>query len=263
MLIDSHCHLNYPQLEPTSATLARAHAQGIRYVQTICTKMDEFETIHAIAMSYEEVCCSVGVHPNHVHEMESALSLDDLLEAAKRPKILGLGETGLDYYRGLEHANRQQQDFITHIKAARETGLAVIVHTRDAEEDTIKILQEEIKRGAFPFLIHCFSASEAFAEKVLELGGYISFSGILTFKTALTIQKVAANSPRSRILLETDAPYLAPTPYRGKSNEPAFMYHTALKLAELQGCSLDKIAQATSDNFFTLFSQAEKYWQSL
>ncbi len=257
MLVDSHCHLNYPEFADLSAVLQRAKDSGVGLMQTISTKREDFAVVKQIAAKNSNVYCSIGVHPHETKD-HFDMTLEELLEASSDPKVIGIGETGLDYFYMHSPKPDQQQSFHLHITAARLLGLPVIVHTRDADEDTIKILAEEMEKAPFGFLIHCFSSSQYLAEKSIELGGYISFSGILTFKKATEIQDVAKTIPLDRILLETDAPYLAPVPHRGKPNEPAFTRHTAEFLANLRGISYDEVAAATTDNFFRLFTKAKK-----
>lgn len=259
LIVDSHCHLNFPDFaEDFAAVLQRAEAAGVGVMQTICTRMREFDTVHEIAQAHANVYCSVGVHPCNVTEAPLP-DIEELLIAATRPKVIGLGETGLDYYhdKGASKA-LQAESFRRHIAVARETGLPVIVHTRDADQDTIAILQEEHAKGAFPFLIHCFTATQWLAEEAIKLGGYISLSGILTFKNAKEIQATAKALPPERILVETDAPYLAPAPHRGKRNEPAYTRHTCEYLAQLRGISPEEAAEQTTENFFALFSKAAR-----
>ncbi|MBX3492867.1 MAG: TatD family hydrolase [Parvibaculum sp.] len=255
MLIDSHCHLDFPDFGPeVEEVVARAHAAGVGLMVTISTKVSEFDRVRAVAERFPHVFCTVGIHP---HEAASEPETDTatLVEMARHPKVVGIGETGLDYY--YEHSPReaQQRNFRAHIAAARETGLPLVVHTRDADEDTAQILDEETGKGAFPGLLHCFSSGPQLAEKALELGLYISLSGILTFKTADELRATAAKVPLERLLVETDAPYLAPVPKRGKRNEPAFVVHTAAKLAEVKGVSAARLAEATTANFLRLFSR--------
>lgn len=255
MLIDSHCHLDFPELAADRAgVLARATANGIDGMVTISTRVEQFATIRAIAEENVQVWCSVGTHPHHAHE-ELHIQTADLVRLSAHPRCVAIGEVGLDYhYEGDPVA--QGTGFRRHIEASRETGLPLVIHARDADEDIAKILEDEMGKGAFPFVLHCFSSGIELARRGLALGGYISFSGILTFKNAPLIQQVAGFAPADRILVETDAPYLAPIPHRGKSNEPSFVRHTAEKLAELRGVSLDEIALTTTGNFYRLFSKA-------
>jgi TatD DNase family protein len=256
-IVDSHCHLNFSDFaEDFGEVLQRAKAAGVTTMQTICTHMNEFPEVLAIAEQHPFIFCSVGVHPNRVAE-SPLVSLTALLEAAQHPKVIGIGETGLDYYYDTSPKDLQIESFRTHIAAARVTGLPLIVHTRDAEEDTIAILKEESAKGAFPFLIHCFTSTQRLAEESIKLGGYISLSGILTFKNAKDIQATAKQIPLENILIETDAPYLAPVPMRGKRNEPAFTRHVCEFLAGLRHISAEDCAQQTTANFFTLFHKAK------
>lgn len=259
MLVDSHCHLDFPEFdEDRDAVVDRAMSAGIGYMVTICTHMTKFEGVHKVANSYNNMSCTVGVHPHNAGEEGGLASVEVLTKHAQMPKVIGIGETGLDYF--YEHSPReaQQSSFRTHIAASRDTGLPIIVHTRDADADTIDILRDEYKKGPFPGLIHCFSAGPELAEAVLEMGFYISISGIVTFKSAQSLRDTLENVPLDRILVETDAPYLAPIPKRGRRNEPAFTAHTADVVAGLKGVSADELATATTDNFFRLFLKADR-----
>ena len=255
MLIDSHCHLDFPELAADRAgVLARAHANDVDAMVTISTRVKRFDEVCAIAEQNADVWCSVGTHPHHAHE-ELDIQTEDLVRLSAHPRCVAIGEVGLDYhYEGDPVA--QATGFRRHIAASRQTGLPLVIHARDADDDVAAILEEESGEGAFPFVLHCFSSGMELARRGLALGGYVSFSGILTFKNAPVIQEVARLAPADRILVETDAPYLAPVPQRGKSNEPSFVRHTAEKLAELRGVSLDEIGRTTTDNFFRLFSKA-------
>lgn len=258
MLVDSHCHLDFPELsEDLSGVLERAAAANVGMMVTISTKIERFPGVRAIAEAHENVYCTVGIHP-HEAENEPDVTAADLIGLAQHPKVIGIGETGLDYY--YEHSPRdvQQKLFREHIKAARETGLPLIVHTRNAEADTARILAEEAGEGAYPGLLHCFSATKQLAEKAVDLGLYISISGIATFKNADDLRATIAALPIERLLVETDAPYLAPIPHRGKSNEPSFVAHTAAKVAEICGVSEEELAQRTTENFFRLFTKAAR-----
>lgn len=255
LLVDSHCHLDFPDFESEiDDVVARAHDAGIGLMVTIATRVSQFDRVKAVAERFPHVYCTVGIHP-HEAETEPETDAATLIDLARHPKVVGIGETGLDYF--YEHSPRdiQQKNFRAHIAAARETGLPLIVHTRDADEDTGFILEEEMGKGAFPGLLHCFSSSVQLAEKALGLGFYVSLSGILTFKTAENVREAASIVPLDRLLVETDAPYLAPVPKRGKRNEPAFVVHTAAKLAEIRGVSQDKIAEQTTENFLRLFTK--------
>ena len=257
MLVDSHCHLNYPELSDTAAVIARAKAAGVGVLQTISTKRSDFAAVKRLAETYPEIYCSIGIHP-HEAEPHEDISEEELLAEANHPRVIGIGETGLDYY--YEHSPRdaQQRLFRIHINAARKLDLPVIVHSRDADEDTVAILQECYQESPFKILIHCFSSSKYLSDKSIELGGFISASGIITFKKSQALRDAFASAPLSNILVETDAPYLAPEPHRGKPCEPAFTALTAQKLAEIKSLSLNEITSATTDNFFRLFSKAKR-----
>lgn len=255
-LIDSHCHLDFPDFgEELDDVVARAGRAGITHMVTISTHLSRFERVKAVAERFPNVFCSVGIHP-HEAGTEAEVSVDELVRLAEHPKVVGIGETGLDFY--YEHSPRdvQERQFRTHIEAARRTGLPLIVHTRDADTDTIRIMEEEHEKGAFPGLIHCFSASRELAARMVALGLYISFSGIVTFKKADELREVAKVLPEDRILVETDSPYLAPVPRRGKRNEPAFTAFTAACIADLRGVSAAEIARTTTANFKRLFTKA-------
>lgn len=258
MLVDSHCHLDFPEFaEDLDGVLARAADAGVGVMQTICTRLGKFPGVLAMARAHDNLYCSVGVHPHNVNS-EPAATAEILIDHARADEVIGIGESGLDYF--YDHAPRelQRESFRTHAAAARETGLPLIVHTRDADRDTIDILTEEIRAGAFKGLIHCFSTSRELAEKTLELGFYISVAGIVTFNKAEALREILAGVPLERLLVETDAPYLAPAPRRGKRNEPAFVAHTAASLAEIKGVTPEALAQVTTDNFFTLFDKAQR-----
>ncbi|MGE3691778.1 MAG: TatD family hydrolase [Novosphingobium sp.] len=256
MLIDSHCHLNYKGLvEDQQGVIARARAAGIGGFLNISTRQREWEDVIAVAEREPDVWASVGIHP---HEADAHADLGEgaLIEAAAHPRVVAIGETGLDYY--YDHSDRETQQalFRVHARAARETGLPMIVHTRDAEEDTAAILADEMGKGAFPALIHCFTASAQFARQMLDLGLSISLSGIVTFKNAKDLQEIAAEIPEDRLLVETDAPFLAPVPHRGQTCEPAFTADTARFVAQLRGVSEERLAEVTTANFFRLFAKA-------
>jgi TatD DNase family protein len=257
MLIDSHCHLEYKGLvEDQQSVIARAREAGIGGFLNISTRRREWNQVIATAAREDNVWASVGIHP-HEADAHADLGAAALLEAAEHPKVVAIGETGLDYY--YDHSDRatQQALFRTHIGVARETGLPLIVHTRDAEDDTAEIIAEEMEQGAFPALIHCFTASADFARQMLDLGLTISLSGIVTFKNARDLQAVAAELPAGRMLLETDAPFLAPVPHRGQTCEPAFTADTCRFVAQLRGQTPESLAEATTHNFFKLFLKAE------
>lgn len=257
LLVDSHCHLNYPDFKDDFGdVLSRARAEGVGLLQTICTRMEEFEAIQSIAARHEAIYCSVGVHPHHAGE-GAMVTVEELEACTQRPKVIGIGETGLDYF--YEHSPRaeQQESFRRHITVGQRTGLPLIVHTRDAEEDTVAILKEKMAEAPFTGLIHCFSSSQWLAEECVAMGLSISVSGIATFKKAQALRDAIAAVPMDKLLVETDAPYLAPEPYRGKRNEPAFVRRTAAVLAEVKGISLEECARITTENFFRLFTKAE------
>ncbi|MFO0989451.1 MAG: TatD family hydrolase [Alphaproteobacteria bacterium] len=257
MLVDSHCHLDFPDFAPDRADiLARARNAGVGVVLTIGTRLSKFAGVRALAESDPAIWCSVGVHP-HEAEKEGVGDPAPLLDLAAHPKVVGIGETGLDYYYKHSAPEAQARSFRAHIAAARESGLPLIVHARDADVDAIRIMADEHRAGAYPAVIHCFTASRELAEHAVALGHYISFSGILTFKNARDIQETARALPLDRILVETDAPYLAPMPNRGKRNEPAFVAHTAAFLAKLRGETPERIADATTENFLRLFSKVK------
>ncbi len=257
-LVDSHCHLDFPAFaEDLDAVIGRARDAGVGAMVTICTHLSRFDQVRAIAEAYDDVTCTVGVHP-HEAGPEGQRDPERLIELARHDKVVGIGETGLDYH--YEHSPRAQQQvsFRAHIGAARATGLPVVVHTREAEADTLSILREEWERGPFTGVLHRFSSSRALAEAAIELGLYVSFSGIVTFQAADELRETAAVLPLDRILVETDAPYLAPVPRRGKRNEPAYVVHTAALLAERIGVDAEAFARATTDNFHRLFTRAPR-----
>lgn len=257
-IVDSHCHLDYPGLaERLPEVIANARAAGVHLMVSISTRMSSFPQVLALAEEYPEIYCSVGVHPHNAAE-EPDVTVADLVKAAGHPKVVAIGEAGLDYH--YDHAPRDMQaaSFRVQIAAARETGLPLVVHSREAEDDTARILEEEMGQGAFTPLLHCFSSSPVLAERGLAIDAYVSFSGILTFRNAEEIRAAAEITPMDRVLVETDAPYLAPVPHRGKANEPAFTVHTLEKLAEIKNVSRDAMARATSDNFFRLFAKVPR-----
>jgi TatD DNase family protein len=258
MLVDSHCHLDFETFAPElDAVVQRARDAGVKTCVSIGTKLDKFAGVRAVAERFGDVWCSVGVHP---HEADGEL-LDSpaiLIEHAKHPKVVGIGETGLDYY--YEHSPREQQivNFRHHIEAARQTGLPLIVHARDADDDTIAVLNEEMARAPFTGLLHCFTGTRRLADAALALGFSISVSGIATFKNSGELRDTLKDVPGDRLLVETDAPYLAPMPHRGKRNEPSFVVHTAAMLAGLKGMTPDELAEVTTENFFRLFTKVSR-----
>jgi TatD DNase family protein len=258
MLVDSHCHLDFPDFAADlDGTVARARAAGVGLMLTIGTKLSQFPGVLAVAERYPDVWCSVGVHPHEAASEGADASTARLLELARHPKVVGFGETGLDYY--YEHSPREAQvkAFRAHIAAARAAQLPLIVHTRDADDETGAILAEEMAAGPFTGLLHCFSSGRALAERAVGLGLYISLSGIMTFKKSDALRAIAAGVPADRLLVETDAPYLAPVPMRGKRNEPAFVAHTAASLAQVKGMAADELAEATTANFLRLFTKVK------
>jgi TatD DNase family protein len=256
MLVDSHCHLNYKGLvEDQAAILGRARATGVTAMLNISTRESEWDEVIGLAEQESDVWASVGIHP---HEADAHPEIDaaKLIYRAANPRVIAIGETGLDYYYDKSDRQQQRISFRSHIAAARETGLPIIVHTRDAEDDTAEILADEMGKGMFTGVIHCFTASADFAHKALKLGFYISLSGIVTFKNAADLQDVAKWLPGDRLLVETDAPFLAPIPHRGKTGEPAFVADTARFVAGLRGVGEDVLRVQTSDNFYSLFTKA-------
>jgi TatD DNase family protein len=258
MLVDSHCHLDYPEFAPElDDVLVRARAAGVGHFLTIGTELESFARVRAVAERSADIHCTVGVHP-HSAAKEPLAGPEVLLAYAGDAKVVAFGETGLDFYYDNSPREAQVSDFRTHIAAAREADLPLVVHTRDAEEATIAILNEEYAKGAIRGVIHCFTGTQVLARAALELGFFISVSGIATFKKAEELRAVLKEVPLDRLLVETDAPYLAPQPLRGKRNEPAFVVHIANMLAELKGVAPDVIAAATTENFFRLFTKAAR-----
>jgi len=256
MLVDSHCHLNYPGLvEEQGAVLSRAREAGISAFLNISTRRSEWDAVVGTAEREPDVWASIGIHP-HEAEQHADLGEAALLEAASHPRVVGIGESGLDYYYDRSDRAVQRDLFRTHIAVSRETGLPLIVHTRDAEDDTVAILADEMEKGAFPALIHCFTASAEFGRKVLDLGLTISLSGIVTFNNARDLQEFVPEIPEDRLLVETDSPFLAPVPHRGKTCEPAFVRNTAEFVAGLRGESVETLAASTTRNFYQLFDKA-------
>ena len=258
MLVDSHCHLDFPDFEKDrDALVARARAAGVGLMVTISTKFSQADKIIALSEQYEDVLCSVGTHP-HEAGAETTVSGDIIAAKATHAKVIGIGETGLDYFYEHSEKEKQKQSFIAHIEASRLTQLPLIVHARDADTDTAQILENEMAIGTYPGLIHCFTAGPELARRALDMGFYISISGIATFKNAQNLRDVIKTIPLDRLLVETDAPYLAPMPHRGKRNEPSFVSHTAARLAELFDISAEDFATQTTQNFFRLFTKANK-----
>jgi TatD DNase family protein len=258
MLIDSHCHLDFPDFaSELDDVVTRARTAGISRLVTISTRVKRFAGVLAITERFPEVYCSVGTHPHYAHE-ELDITAADLVAHTQHPKVVALGEAGLDYHYDRSPRDAQERGFRTHIAAARETGLPLVIHSREADADTARILEEEAGQGAFPAVLHCFTGGADLARRAIALGLSISFTGILTFKNSTALRAIAAGLPADRILVETDAPYLAPLPFRGKRNEPAYVVETAKILAETRGVSFDEIAQQTSENFFRLFGKVPR-----
>jgi TatD DNase family protein len=254
MLVDSHCHLDFPDFaDDVEQVVARAHDAGIGLMVSICTHVRKFDQVHALTRRFANVYCSIGTHP-HQASREIDVPIDDLLSGAKAEKVIAIGEAGLDYHYDYSTVSDQKTVFRRHIEAARMTGLPLIIHSREAEDDTAAILEEEMAKGPFSAVLHCFTSGPELAQRGLALGLYISFSGMLSFKNADALRAIAAQVPIDRLLVETDAPFLAPVPKRGQRNEPAFVRHTAAVLAELKGVSETDMARATTDNFFALFN---------
>lgn len=257
-LVDSHCHLDFLDFETElDEVVTRAKDAGVGLMVTICTRVRCFERVYAIAERYDSVFCSVGTHP-HNASGERDVSLEDIVGLADKPKVVAIGEAGLDYHYQHSTAEDQKAVFRRHIDAARATGLPLVIHSREAEEDTAAILEEEMGKGAFGAVLHCYTSGPRLARRGLALGLYVSFSGVLTFKKSDELREIAAGVPMDRLLVETDAPYLAPVPKRGKRNEPAFIRHTARVLADVKGVSEDDIARATTENFLRLFSRVPR-----
>ncbi len=268
MLIDSHCHLDFPDFAAElDAVVARARAAGIERMVTISTRVARQPDVLAIAERFSDVFCSVGTHPHHADE-ELDVTTADLVARTRHPKVVALGEAGLDYHYDNSPREAQERGFRNHIAAARQTGLPLVIHSRDADDDMARILEEESGKGAFSAVLHCFTGGPDLARRAIALGHYVSFTGILTFKNSSALRAIAAELPADRILVETDAPYLAPGKFRGKRNEPAFVVETAKVLAEARGVSFDEIARQTTANFFRLFrkmpqpADADKFMQS-
>lgn len=255
MLIDTHCHLDFADFEAERDELvARAHAAGVAQMVTISTRVRKLDTLLALSERFPTVFCSVGTHPNNADE-ELDITTEDLVRLSAHPKVVAIGEAGLDYFYDTQKPEDQKTGLLRHIAAARETGLPLVIHSRSADDDMAAILTEETGKGAFPFILHCFSSGEALAKTGIELGGYVSFSGILTFPKSTELRDIAKGLPLDRLLVETDAPYLAPKRWRGKRNEPSYVVNTAEVLAETMGVSFEEMARITTDNAFRIFSK--------
>jgi TatD DNase family protein len=253
LLVDSHCHLDFPDFAAErEAIIARARAAGVVTMLTICTRLDEFDGVRVIAETYHDIWCSVGAHPHEAKD-HTSLTAQDLIALASHPKVVGIGETGLDFHYDLSPRDVQERIFRAHIAASRETGLPLIIHAREADHEVARILRDEEPP---PGVMHCFSSGRALAEAALTRGFYISISGIVTFRNAEELRAIVRDLPLDRLLVETDAPYLAPVPYRGKRNEPAFVAATAVAVAALKGVDPQRLAEITTANFFRLFAKA-------
>jgi len=258
MLVDHHCHLDFPQLaEDRAGVLARARAAGVGVMVTISTRIKRLGELLAIAEADDNVFCSVGTHPHNAHE-ELDIPLEEIVRLTEHPKVVAIGEAGLDYYYKHSTPEAQAEGFRRHIAAARATGLPLEIHTREADADTARILEDEHAKGPFPAILHCYTGGPDLAARALKLGLYVSFTGVVTFKKSDALRDIAKSVPLDRLLVETDAPFLAPEPFRGKTNEPAYVVHTAKALAKIKGVSVEEIAAATSDNFFRLFGKVRR-----
>ncbi len=258
MLVDSHCHLDFPELATEEAAVVeRARAAGVDTLLTICTHVSKFKQVQDVTTRYSSIFCTVGVHPHHAAEELAGASVDRLVELASGPKVVAIGETGLDFFYDHSPRPAQEESFRRHMRACLISGLPAIVHSRNADFETLNLLRQEGTGRGLTGLIHCFSGSRAMAEQTLELGFYLSISGIITFKTAVDLRDTIAAVPLDRLLVETDAPYLAPIPHRGRRNEPAFVVHTAAMVAKIKGVSITELSAATTQNFFRLFTKAQ------
>ncbi|MEO0730789.1 MAG: TatD family hydrolase [Pseudomonadota bacterium] len=257
-LVDHHCHLDFPQFEDDRAGLiARAVSAGVEIMVTISTRVAQFEKLLAIAESNSRVFCSVGTHPHYADE-EPHVTAHDLVRLSEHPKVVAIGEAGLDYHYQRSSREGQAAGFRRHIDAARRTGLPLEIHARDADEDTLAILEDEHAKGAFPAILHCYTGGQTLAARAVELGLLVSFTGVVTYKSAANVMAIAADIPLDAILVETDAPYLAPIPHRGQTNEPAFVVHTAEAIANARGISVEALAEATTQNFFRTFKKVPR-----
>ena len=258
MLVDHHCHIDRPEFkDDLDGVVARARAAGVGVLVNISTRIRRFDEVKAVIERFDNVYGSVGTHPHQADE-ELDIPVSEIVRLSQHPKIVAIGEAGLDYYYKYSSPAGQAQGFRNHIAAARETGLPLEIHTRDADADTLAILRDEHKKGAFPAILHCFTGGRDLAMGALDLGLYVSFSGVISFKKSEALRQIAREVPLDRIFVETDAPFLAPEPFRGKKCEPAYVVHTAQALADAKGVTLDEIARATTDNFFSLFTKAKR-----
>jgi len=258
MLVDSHCHLDFPDFaSELDAVVARAAAAGVGHMVTISTRVRRHDQVLAIAERFANVTCSVGTHPHHAHE-ELDITAADLVSRSAHPKVVAIGEAGLDYHYDNSPRDAQEQGFRTHIAAARETQLPLVIHTREADEDCARILEDEMGKGAFPAVLHCYTGGAELARRAVALGCSIGFTGIVTFRNSEALRAIAAGVPADRFLVETDSPYLAPLPYRGKRNEPAYVVEVAKVLAAVRGVSYEEICRQTTENFFRLFAKVPR-----
>jgi TatD DNase family protein len=258
MLVDHHCHLEFPDLvSDLDGVVARARAAGVSTMVTISTRIRRFDEVLAVAETYDGVYCSVGTHPHNAHE-ELDIPVEEIIRLSRHPKVVAIGEAGLDYHYRHSTPEAQAEGFRRHIAAARETGLPLEIHTREADADTLKILEAEHAKGPFPAILHCYTGGPELARRAVELGLHVSFTGVVTFKKADALRDIARDVPLDRLLVETDAPYLAPEPFRGKTNEPAYVVHTAAALAKSRGITTEALAAATTENFFRLFKKAQR-----
>jgi TatD DNase family protein len=258
MLVDHHCHLDFPDFAADlDGVIARAHAAGVGAMVTISTRIRRFAETLQIATGHESIYCSVGTHPHYAHE-ELDIPLEDVIRLTAHPKVVAIGEAGLDYFYDNSPRAAQMEGFRRHISAARATGLPLVIHAREADEDVAATLEQEMRAGSFAAVLHCFTGGPDLARRALALGLYISFSGILTFKKSEALRAIAKDVPLDRVLVETDAPYLAPNRHRGKRNEPAYVVETAAELARVKGISPDELARATTDNFYRLYAKAPR-----
>ena len=259
MLVDHHCHLDFPEFASDLAdVVARAKAAGVGTLVTISTRIRKFDQIRAIAERFPDVWCSVGTHPHNADE-ERGIPASEIVALSRHPKVVAIGEAGLDYHYKHGSPEAQAEGFRTHIAAARETGLPLEIHTRDADADTLAVLEDEHRRnGAFPAVLHCYTGGRELALRAVDLGLYVSFSGVVSFKKTEPLQAIARDVPLDRILVETDAPFLAPVPHRGRTNEPAYVAHTAAALSRIRGLTEREIARATTENFFRLYTKARR-----
>lgn len=258
MLIDHHCHIDRPEFaKDLDGVVARAHAAGVGLMVNISTRIRKFDHLISIVERFPTVYGTVGTHPHYAHE-ELDISTAEIVRLAQHPKIVGIGEAGLDYFYKHSTPEAQEQGFRNHIAAARETGLPLEIHTREADQDTLRILEDEHAKGKFPAILHCYTGGPELARRAVELGIYVSFTGVVTFKKSDELRDIARAVPLDRLLVETDAPYLAPEPYRGKTNEPAYVVHTAAALAKARGIPASELARATTDNFFRLFTKVKR-----